>query len=250
MFRSLTAMLVTVVVVTQVAIFTTTVWLHRTLSHKAVTVRPGVTMTFRLITWFTTGLRPRQWVAVHRLHHAHSDEEGDPHSPRLLSLNKVQWGNAYLYKKALRNKELVNKYAKDLPPDKWDRMFLDHAVLGLGLGILALCGLFGWKLGLIGSGIHAVSYLVLSGAVNAVGHMKGKRPEQSTFAGNCQWLAWLTAGEGLHNNHHAMPTAAKFSFRPGEVDIGWVLVRTLERFGWATVRHQPEMLRARAKQAA
>ena len=73
MFRSLPAALICSAIITQIAIFTTTVWLHRTLSHRAVTVKAGVTWVFRVITWITTGLRPREWVAVHRLHHAHSD---------------------------------------------------------------------------------------------------------------------------------------------------------------------------------
>ena len=65
------------------ALLVTTIWLHRTLSHRAMTVSPGLTRVFRVLTWITTGIRPRQWVAVHRKHHAFTDVEGDPHSPRL-----------------------------------------------------------------------------------------------------------------------------------------------------------------------
>src|SRR5438128_6770392 len=143
MFRSLPAMLLVSFVVTQVAIFTTTVWLHRTLSHKAVTLKPGVNWTFRLITWVTTGLLPREWVAVHRLHHAHSDEDGDPHSPRLLGFNKVQFGNAWLYRNTLTKTEVVQRYAKDLQPDNWDKRVFDHCYWGLALGIGALCVILG-----------------------------------------------------------------------------------------------------------
>src|SRR5919206_4957854 len=102
MLRSLPATLVAAAVVTQVAILATTVYLHRTLAHRAVTLRPTVAFVFRLVTWITTGLRPREWVAVHRLHHAHTDEEGDPHSPQLMGYAKVQFGNPYLYRKAAR----------------------------------------------------------------------------------------------------------------------------------------------------
>src|SRR5918912_846865 len=130
MFRSLFAMLLLAAFVTQLAIFTTTVYLHRTLSHRAITLRPGITLAFRLVTWITTGLRPREWVAVHRLHHAHTDEEGDPHSPRLLGFNKVQFGNAYLYRKAAAKPAVVGRYARDLQPDAWDQRFFDHAPLG------------------------------------------------------------------------------------------------------------------------
>jgi stearoyl-CoA desaturase (delta-9 desaturase) len=245
MFRSLPAALICSAIITQIAIFTTTVWLHRTLSHRAVTVNAGVTWAFRVITWITTGLRPREWVAVHRLHHAHSDEEGDPHSPRLLSFNKVQFGNAYLYKRTTSKPQVIARYARDLQPDKWDERLFDHAIFGLGMGIAALCVLFGVWYGLIAAVMHAAAYLLMSGAINAIGHMWGKRPH-ANLATNCQWLALLVGGEGLHNNHHAVPTAAKFAFEPGQIDPGWYLVKLLERCGWATVRHKPALVKAKA----
>jgi stearoyl-CoA desaturase (delta-9 desaturase) len=244
MLRSLPAALVVSAVVTQIAIFTTTIWLHRTLSHRAITMAPGVTMVFRVITWVSTGLRPREWVAVHRLHHAHTDEEGDPHSPRLLSFLKVQLGNAYLYRRVATKPPIVAKYAKDLKPDKWDKRFFDRSLVGLSLGIAFLILVLGVGYGLLAAGVHAVMYLLLSGAVNAVGHVWGKRPHPN-WAGNSQWLAWLTAGEGLHNNHHAMPTAARLAFSRREIDPGWWVVRLLERAGWATVRLQPALVKAR-----
>jgi stearoyl-CoA desaturase (delta-9 desaturase) len=247
MLRSPLAAIVASVAVTQVAIFTTTIYLHRALAHRAVTLKPGVLVAFRLITWITTGLRPRQWVAVHRLHHAHTDVEGDPHSPRLLGYAKVQFGNAVLYRRAAARDEVVAKYARDLKPDRWDVKFFDHAFFGLALGITLLCLLVGPVHGLLAAAGHAVSYLLLSAAVNAVGHLWGKRPDSNT-AGNSQWLAWLTAGEGLHNNHHALPTAARLAFRPREIDPGWWVIRLFERLGWATVRLQPDLVSA--KQAA
>ncbi len=244
MFRSLTAMLIVAFAVTQLAIYITTVWLHRTLSHKAVTVRPGLTFTFRVLTWITTGLRPREWVAVHRLHHAHSDEEQDPHSPIQRGFSAVQFGNAYLYKKALR-KPIVERYAKDLKPDAWDARCFDHAAFGLTIGIALLCVLLGPVHGLVAAAIHAASYLLMSAAINAIGHQFGKRPH-ANLATNSWWLALLVGGEGLHNNHHAMPTAARFAFNRGEIDPGWYVIKLLEKFGWATVRHKPALVRAKA----
>jgi stearoyl-CoA desaturase (Delta-9 desaturase) len=244
MSPSLPATVVAAAVVTQIAIFTTTVYLHRTLAHRAITLRPGVTFVFRLITWITTGLRPREWVAVHRLHHAHSDEESDPHSPRLLGFAKVQFGNPYLYRRAARRPAVIARYAKDLKPDGWDLRLFDHATFGLAIGIGILCLVVGPLHGLAAAALHTVLYLLLSGAVNAVGHLWGRRPA-ANLAGNSQWLAWLTAGEGLHNNHHAVPTAARLAFARREVDPGWWLVRLMERRGWATVRLQPAAVRAR-----
>ncbi len=244
MLSSTLAAIVTSVIVTQVAIFTTTIYLHRALSHRSVTLAPGVAWFFRIVTWVTTGLRPRQWVAVHRLHHAKSDEEGDPHSPRLLGYLKVQLGNAVLYRRAAARDDVVRRYAKDLPADRWDLRLLDHAVMGLAIGVVALIALFGLRDGLLAAGLHALSYLLLSGAVNAIGHLWGRRPADN-LAGNSQWLAWLTAGEGLHNNHHALPTAARLAFRKGEVDPGWWVITWLRRRGWAAVRLGDDALAAR-----
>ena len=92
------------------------------------------------------------------------------------------------------------------------------------------------------AGFHTVTYLMLSAAVNAIGHYYGERPQANT-ARNSQWLAWLTVGEGLHNNHHAAPTSARFSLRRGEVGLGWWVVRLLERAGWAQVRQRAVKLK-------
>ena len=79
-------------------------------------------------------------------------------------------------------------------------------------------------------------YLSLNASINAVTHTFGARPYDNQ-ATNLQWLAWLTGGEGLHNNHHAAPTSARLAFRRGEYDPSWPFIRFLRRFGWARVRH-------------
>ena len=89
-------------VVSQVALYLTTIYLHRALSHRAVALSPVATATCRVLTWMLTGIRPRQWVAVHRKHHAHTDKVGDPHSPVLLGYSRVQWTNVALYRKVAR----------------------------------------------------------------------------------------------------------------------------------------------------
>jgi stearoyl-CoA desaturase (delta-9 desaturase) len=235
-------MLAAALFVTQLAIVLTTVYLHRALSHRAVTVSAPVSWCMRALLWITTGIKPRQWVAVHRKHHAFTDVEGDPHSPILLGFAAVQFNNVGLYRRALRNPELVNRYAKDLAPDWWDRVLFDRAWLGLGIGITILCLTLGWELGLIAAVLHTALYLGLNAAINAVGHTYGSQPHQNTSR-NSQWLAWLTAGEGLHNNHHAAPTSARFSLGRREIDPGWWLIRTLERLKLATVRHHDVKLK-------
>jgi stearoyl-CoA desaturase (delta-9 desaturase) len=223
-------------VVSQIALYLTTIYLHRALSHRAVTLSPVATGVCRVLTWLLTGIRPRQWVAVHRKHHAHTDKIGDPHSPVLLGYARVQWTNVALYRKVARDPDEVARYARDLPPDNWDRVLFDHSLLGLGLGIGLLYLVGGWEIALIASIVHTVFYLVGNGAINAVGHHWGRRPYDN-LATNNQWLAWLVAGEGLHNNHHAATTSGRLSLAKGEFDPAWWVVRMMVGLKLATVRH-------------
>lgn len=232
----------------QVAIFLTTVFLHRTVAHKAITMSPGLRFACRLLVWLTTGIQPRQWAAVHRRHHAFTDVEGDPHSPVLEGFTKVQVGNALLYRRTARDGGTVEKYARDLPEDRWDKVLFNHGFLGLAVGVAIFYVGFGgdWTMVAIASAVHVVAYLALNSAINAVGHTFGRRPFEG-LATNNQWLAWLTAGEGLHSNHHAAPTSARLSFGRREIDPGWWFVATARKLGWLKVRHLQPRLSATAR---
>jgi stearoyl-CoA desaturase (delta-9 desaturase) len=234
-FQPLLAVVVGLLVA-QGAIFATTVYLHRGLTHRALTVHPVAAVPLRFLLWITTGMRAREWVAVHRRHHAMTDTDEDPHSPLRLGFWRVQLANAALYRRAARDGETVRKYARDLSPDRLDRWFFDHAFLGLGVGVTLLCIVLGPWTGLLASAVHAVAYLGMSGAVNAVGHTVGSRPHDNS-ATNGVALALITAGEGLHNNHHAEPTSARFSFGRFEIDPGWWVVRALGALRLAELRH-------------
>ena len=242
MLPPLLLVLLVALAVSQAALLSTTIFLHRALTHRALTLHPAVRAAFRVVIWLTTGIRPRQWVAVHRRHHAFTDVKGDPHSPMLEGFAMVQFANVALYRRAAKDPMTVARYARDLPPDRWDRLFFDRALLGLGIGTVVLVALLGPWVGLLAAGFHTVTYLVLNAAVNAVGHRFGRQPHENT-ARNSQWLAWLTLGEGLHNNHHAAPTTARFSHRPTELDPGWWILRILERCRLVTVRHRQAKLK-------
>ncbi len=224
-------------VFSQVGTWATSVFLHRGLSHKALELRPAARFGFRVVIWLLTGVKPREWVAVHRKHHAYTDVEGDPHSPVLLGWVRVELTNAALYRKVARDPEQVARYAKDLPRDRWDRALFDHGWLGLAVGITFLILLVGPVVGVTASLVHAASYLLMNAAVNSIGHTFGRRPYGNS-ATNLQWLAWLTGGEGLHNNHHEAPTSARFAHRRGEVDPSWWSIRLLSWSRLATIRHR------------
>ena len=229
------------VVVTQVAILATSVYLHRGLAHRALTLHPTLTVPLRAFLWITTGMRPREWVAVHRRHHAALDTPEDPHSPAVMGFWRVQLANAALYRRVARDGTTVGKYARDVSTDRLDRVLFDHAFLGLGLGVVILSLVLGWPTGLLAAGVHTVGYLGLSGAINAVGHTRGEQPYANSGT-NGRLLALVSAGEGLHNNHHAAPTSARFSLHAREPDPGWWTVRILTSLHLARVRHSEPKL--------
>jgi stearoyl-CoA desaturase (delta-9 desaturase) len=225
----------------QVAVFSTTIYLHRCATHKALIVHPSVEWTFKMALWLTTGQCTKEWVAVHRKHHASTDTDEDPHSPMVVGFWRVQLGNVGLYKRAARDDEMVRKYARDIPTDRVDRLAFDYSLAGLGIGITILVVVmwalgFGLLTGFVAAGLHAVLYVMLAGAINAVGHQYGERPYRNSGT-NLRPLALVTGGEGLHNNHHAAPTSARFSLHRGELDPGWWVVRALTAMRLAHVRH-------------
>ncbi|MFM2046326.1 MAG: hypothetical protein RL383_403 [Actinomycetota bacterium] len=226
MIRTLLLATVAGLSVTTVANIATTVFLHRALSHRAMTVRPALSVVFRMILWLTTGIKSREWVAVHRKHHAFTDTEDDPHSPVVLGWRHVQMKNVALYRAALRDPDLLEKYTRDLKDDAWDRAIFNRSYVGLVIGIAFLMVVMGPLTGFLAAFIHANAYLAGSAAVNAMGHHFGKRPYENR-ATNLQWLAFCTMGEGLHNNHHAAPSSPRLSHRRTEIDPGWWVIKVL-----------------------
>lgn len=238
MARLLLAVVIAVAI-TQLSNLITTVWLHRSLAHRSLTFNRRLGFIFRIVIWLSTGMKPREWVAVHRRHHAHTDEADDPHSPKVQGWVRVQFFNAAMYRRVARDGVTVEKYAKDLPADRWDRVLFDRAFLGLGIGVVMLVVLLGPIPGLVASVVHAVFYLAIGGAVNGIGHTFGTRPDPASSGTNNQWLAWLSGGEGLHNNHHAKPTSATLALRRGEIDPGWWFIRATRAVGLARLRNEP-----------
>jgi stearoyl-CoA desaturase (delta-9 desaturase) len=233
------------IALTQIAAVATSVYLHRTLAHRALAVHPVVDGVFRAVLWLTTGQDRRQWVAVHRKHHAFTDCAGDPHSPRLLGLWRVQLLNVYYYMREARNPETLQKFAPDLKPDVLDRVLFSHGILGLGVGLVALCCIVGPTAGLLAGGLHALLYVgVLAPLINGLGHWRGSQNFQNT-AYNSPLMAWVTGGEGLHNNHHAHARSPKFSMRRWEFDPAWQLIRVLVAARLAALLRPPVRLPAR-----
>lgn len=229
MLTSLIVALLAAVALIQIAVFSTTIFLHRTATHRALTLHPAVAVAFRFALWITTGITTREWVAVHRKHHAFTDEEGDPHSPLLAGFWSVQVGNVFHYVREARKPEVLDKYARDIEADWWERTLFRRNLLGPALGIAALCALIGVGWGLLAAAVHGVVYVfILSSSINGLCHYHGYRNFENT-ATNIRLLALVTGGEGLHNNHHGFPRSPKFSFRPSEFDPAWPVIWLLSK---------------------
>ena len=232
------------VALTQAAVVATSVYLHRALAHRALAMHPIAELLFRTVLWLTTGMRRREWVAVHRKHHAFTDREGDPHSPKLLGLWRVQLLNAYYYQREAQKPETIDRFAADLPEDRLDRAIFSRGFVGPALGTALLCLVLGLGPGLLAALIHAVLYVgVLSPLINGVGHWRGAQNFTNT-AYNSTVLAWVTGGESLHNNHHADPGASKFSVRVIEFDPSWLVINALAAVGLVVAVGRPVGLSA------
>jgi len=217
-----------------------TIYFHRDQAHRSVDLHPVVRHICRFWLWLNTGASTRQWVGVHRKHHAHCEKEGDPHSPRLFGLKKVLLEGAELYRAEAGKRETIEKYAKGTPNDWLENHLYDHprgSYLGISLMIVADLVLFGVP-GIIMVALQLANMPVLAaGVINGLCHAKGYRNFETDDASTNLWpIAVFIAGEELHNNHHAFPTSARFSMRRHEIDMGWLHLKVLEFFGLAKIR--------------
>lgn len=227
-----------VLLLTHLTIISVTVFLHRCQAHRSVSLHPLPSHLMRFWLWLTTGMVTREWVAIHRKHHAHCDIDEDPHSPQVEGISTVLWRGAELYRSALDDPELLQRYGKGTPDDGIERkLYSRFPYLGISLMLIIdlLC------FGAIGLTIWAVQMVWIpfwaAGVINGVGHFLGYRNfETGDASRNISPLGLLIGGEELHNNHHAAPSSARLSCRWFEFDIGWFYIRSFALLGLAEVR--------------
>ena len=230
-------LLVVLLVFTQLTIFSVTLFLHRSQAHRGVDFHPVLNHFFRFWTWLTTSMITREWVAIHRKHHARVETEQDPHSPQTRGIGKVLREGAELYREARNDRASIEQYGKGAPDDWIERhLYTPHA--NLGPVVLAVVNLV--LFGLPGIALWAIQMAWIpfwaAGVVNGLGHWWGYRNFESadTSTNLTPWGVWI-GGEELHNNHHAFPSSARFSMRRWEFDIGWAAIKGLEKVGLAKV---------------
>jgi stearoyl-CoA desaturase (delta-9 desaturase) len=225
-------------VVTHITIVGVTIYLHRAMAHRAVVLHPIVSHFFRLWLWLTTGQVTREWMAVHRKHHAKVETEEDPHSPQVYGILTVLLQGTELYRAGVRDRAAIERYGHGAPDDWLERnVYTRHSGKGYFLAMALNVLLFGP----IGLTIWAVQMLWIpvtaAGVINGIGHWWGYRNYETADAStNIVPFGIIIGGEELHNNHHAFASSAKLSNKWWEFDIGWFYIRLMELLGLARVK--------------
>ena len=231
---------------------------HRLLTHRGY--KTPKLVEYFLTTCATLALEggPIFWVATHRIHHQKSDREGDPHSPREGTF-WAHMGWIMMGKAMHHDRDTLNRYVPDLAKDDfhlWITKYHWVPLTSLGITLLLVGTLLGgWMTGvtivLWGVFLRVTVGLHCTWLVNSATHIWGSRRfktrDDST---NNWWVAWITFGEGWHNNHHAHPTSARHGLAWYEFDINWMSISVLRMLGLAKdvrvakiaqpVIHQPE----------
>ena len=223
---------------THITIAGVTIYLHRHQAHRALTLHPAVSHFFRFWLWLTTGMITREWIAVHRKHHARCETSEDPHSPQVYGIWRLMFGGAFLYRDEAANEATLDNYGRGAPNDWLERnVYTPHNVLGILIMLaidLVVFGLPG-----IAIFIAQIAWIPFwaAGVINGIGHYLGYRNFETEDASrNIIPLGVFIGGEEFHNNHHAYGSSAKLANKWWELDIGWVYICMLEALGLASVK--------------
>ena len=231
-------------VTTHITIVSVTIYLHRHQAHRAMDLHAIPAHFFRFWLWLGTGQVTKEWVSIHRKHHAKCETSEDPHSPQAYGIKTVLLKGAELYRAESKNKETMSKFGHGTPNDWIERnLYTRFSWQGVGLMLVLNLALFGAA----GLAVWAVQMawipVTAAGIINGIGHYWGYRNFEAADAStNISPWGIMIGGEELHNNHHTYPTSAKFSVKPYEFDIGWVYIRALEKMGLAVVKKVPPKL--------
>ncbi len=230
--------IVVALALTHVTIAAVTIFLHRAQAHRGLDLHAIPSHFFRFWLWLATGQVTKEWVSIHRKHHAKCETAEDPHSPMIHGIKKVLTQGAELYRIESRKPETMDKYGHGTPDDWMERnVYSKFSWQGVGLMLIIDLALFGpmgatiWAVQMAWIPFHA------AGVINGIGHYWGYRHYAvNDTSTNITPIAFWIGGEELHNNHHAFPTSARFSMRWYEFDIGWLYINILQFLGLATVK--------------
>lgn len=206
---------------------------HRLLTHRGFKVPKWLEYTLSLFGTLALQSGPLSWVSTHRIHHAFTDQENDPHSPR----HGTYWAHiGWIFRGTSQNQteETMRRYCPDMIDDKVHRVlnrfyWVPTVLVGVGLYAIGGFGMMLW-----GIFLRTVMGWHFTWLVNSATHLWGSRRfETRDDSRNNGLVAALSWGEGWHNNHHAHPRSAKHGLTWYEIDINWMQLRVLEMVGLA-----------------
>ena len=236
--------LLVTLVFTHITIAGVTIYLHRSQAHRALELHAIPAHFFRFWLWLTTGMVTKEWVAIHRKHHAKCEAEDDPHSPVTRGIKTVLLTGSELYRSEAKVQETLDKYGHNTPDDWIERnLYTRFSWQGVGLMLIIDLALFGvagltvWAVQMAWIPVTAAG--IINGAAHYWGYRNFEAPDAST---NISPWGILIGGEELHNNHHTYPTSAKLSVKPYEFDIGWMYIRLMQSVGLASIKKRPPKL--------
>jgi len=246
-----------------------TIGYHRLLTHRSFKTPRWVEHSFAVLGICCFEDSPARWVAIHRMHHVHSDHQPDPHTP-LVNFFWSHMGWLLVKNRETHSLAAIEKFSKDLLRDPFymymEKRPMTH--LYIALAQLPVFFLLGYIVGWIGWGSSSALQLGLSmivwgvyvriiavwhitWSVNSLSHLFGyQNYETEEHSRNNWFVALLTVGEGWHNNHHEDPSTACLQHRWWEIDISYYEIKFLEWIGLASEIIEPRHLRRAARKAA
>jgi stearoyl-CoA desaturase (delta-9 desaturase) len=215
-----------------------TIYLHRSQTHRAVEFHPLLTHFFRLWLWLSAGIKRREWVAIHHLHHKYTDTINDPHSPLVHGLPKMLLYGLEVVHEAKKNEmvrtfkvrdyDFLEKNLYEKHSQKGPLVLLLLEVLAIGIWAIPL-----WSIQIVL--VSVITTFYVNGVAHTVGYTNFKTNDNSK---NVFRWGILGCGEELHNNHHANPASAKFAYKKNEFDLGWFYIQRLAALKLAKVRKE------------
>jgi stearoyl-CoA desaturase (delta-9 desaturase) len=230
-----------IVAISHITITAMSLSFHRYHTHKGVILSKWIDMAMQVWLWMVTSLSKVDWVAVHIWHHAHSDQERDPHSPVQKGLWHVLFLGVLDYTKAKSWPE-VEKIKKTIPTNRLESYIFNHSFTGPVILTVVTLIAFGpiWG-GVIAVLNFLVSPIFAVGGVNALAHWWGYKNHETTDnsrnLGFIIPLNFIICGELDHNNHHAHMRSCSFRHRWFEFDIGFIYLKMLNWFGLADLKN-------------
>jgi fatty-acid desaturase len=206
---------------------------HRLLTHRGFKTSKAVEYFLTLCGTLAFEGGPVNWVVTHRIHHAHTDAPGDPHTPRdgrwWSHMGWILTGTAQVHERAV-----LWRYAPDLMKSGFHRWLNEYYYIPFVLCSVLLLVLGGWSVFMFATFFRVVFNLHSTWLVNSATHSWGSRRfATDDDSRNSWWVALLTFGEGWHNNHHAHPTAARHGLAWYEIDVNWWGIKALQLLGLA-----------------